>query len=127
MMIFQFQPLCNMPILKLFNGLPFDFEDCFIRTMVSCADDHDHIAMKPYAPWLMAVCNYSRDVPFPITIYSSIFSPLVREVLKVATRHNDPFAEHVGIRTHVTERNIRTKFIKPVHHMEVSLHSQQIL
>src|SRR4051812_10955604 len=37
------------------------------------------------------------------------------------------FAEYTGVRAHVTERNIRTRFIKPVHHMEVSLRTQQML
>src|SRR3954468_10318572 len=86
-------------IMKLVNGLPFDFEDYFIRTMVSYADDH--IALKPFTPWLMAICNYSRDVPFPVTIFPSIFTPPVREVLKVIACPNDPFAEHVGIMAHV--------------------------
>ena len=112
-------------ILKLVNGLPIDFEDCFIRVLVSCANDH--ASLKPYAPWLMALCNYSRDVPFPTTKYPSIFTPTVREVLKVIALHNDPFVEHVGIRAHVTDLNIRSKFIKPVHHMEVSLCNQQML
>src|SRR4051812_6739565 len=111
-------------IMKLVNGIPFDFEDYFIRTMESCADDH--IVLKLFAPWFMTICNYSRDVPFPVTIFPSIFTPPVREVLKVIDRPNDPFSEHVGIWDHVTERDIRSKFIKPVHHMEIYLRSQQM-
>src|SRR4051812_47660727 len=115
----------QLALLKLVHGHPFDFEDYFLRTLVSCADDHN--SHKPYAPWLMAICNYSRDVPFPISIYPKIFTPPVCKVLQVVARPNDPFAEHTGIRAHLTERNIRSKFIKPVHHMEVSLRSQQML
>ena len=88
-------------IVKLVNGIPFDFEDCFIRTLVSCVDDP--ATLKPYAPLLMAVCNYSRDLPFPATIHPSIYTPPVRDVLQIAARPNDPFAEHVGIHAHVTE------------------------
>ena len=112
-------------IMKLVNAVPFDFEDYFIRTLVWCADDP--VSLKPYAPWLMVVCNYSRDLPLPAMIYPMIFSPRIGEVLKVITRPNDPFAEYVGIRAHITQRNNRSKFIKPVHHMEVSLRSQQML
>src|SRR3954469_20017905 len=75
----------------------------------------------------MGICNYSRDVLFPVSIYPKIFTPPVREVLQIVARPNDQFAEHIGSRAHMTERNIRSKFIKPVHHMEVSLRSQQML
>ena len=69
----------QLALLKLVHGHPFDFEDYFIRTLVSCADDHN--SHKPYAPWLMAICNYSRDVPFPVSIFPKIFTPPIREVL----------------------------------------------
>src|ERR1041385_1812539 len=75
----------------------------------------------------MAICNYSRDVPLPVSIYPKIFTPLVREVLQIIARPNDQFAEHTGIRAHMIERDIHSKLIKPVHHMEVSLQSQLML
>ena len=50
-------------IVKLVNGIPFDFEDCFIRTLVDCAEDPD--SHKPYAPWIMSLCNFTREKPFP--------------------------------------------------------------
>src|SRR4051812_29035920 len=112
-------------LMKLVHDAPFDFEDCFIRILVSCADDHT--SLKPYAPWLMALCNFSRPEPFPSTVYPLIYTPPVRDVLQVSARNNDPFAEYTGVHAHVTERNIRTRFIKPVHHMEVSLRTQQML
>src|SRR3954470_18086138 len=80
---------------------------------------------KPYAPWLMSLCNYSREEPFPASCHPKIFTPLVRDVLNIVARSNDVFAEYVGPRQHVNERNIRKKFVKPVNHMEVSLRSQQ--
>ena len=38
----------QLALMKLVHGHPFDFEDYFIRTMVSCADDHN--SHKLYAP-----------------------------------------------------------------------------
>ena len=111
-------------LMKLVHGVPFDFEDCFIRILVSCADDHT--SLMSYAPCLMALCNFSRPKPFPSTVYPLIYTPPVRDVLQVTARHNDPFAEYTGVRAHVTERNIRTRLIKRVHHMEVSLRTQQM-
>src|SRR4051812_34646885 len=94
------------------------------RTLVSCVDNpHSY---KPYAPWIMALCNYSREAPFPASCHLKIFTPL-RDVLNIAARPNDVFAEYVGPREHVNEKNIRKNFIKPVNHMEVSLRSQQML
>src|SRR3954467_14086839 len=37
------------------------------------------------------------------------------------------FAEYVGPREHVNERNIQKRFVKSVNHMEVSLRTQQML
>src|ERR1041384_7500628 len=51
----------------------------------------------------------------------------MRDVSEVAARPNDPFAEYVGTRHHVNERNMQKKFVKPVNHMEVSLRTQQML
>src|SRR3954464_5479946 len=56
-----------------------------------------------------------------------IFTPPVRDVLNIAARPNDVFAEYVGPREHVNEKNIQKKFIRLVNHMEVSLRSQQML
>src|ERR1041385_7930171 len=89
----------HLALMKLVQGHPFDFENYFIHTMVSCADDHN--SHKPYAPWLMAICNYSQDVPFPVSIYPKIFTPTVRKVLQIVTRPNDQYAEHTGIRAHM--------------------------
>src|ERR1044072_9837581 len=75
----------------------------------------------------MAVCNYTRAEPFIATRHPKIFSPPVRPVLAISSRPNDPFAEYVGSRQDVNERNIQKKFIKPVNHMEVSLCTQQML
>src|ERR1041385_3680052 len=76
--------LAKHAIMKLVNGLPLDFEDCFIRVLVSCAADP--ASLKPYAPWLMSLCNYSREVPFPSTKYPSIFTQPVREIPKGIAR-----------------------------------------
>src|SRR3954465_12054600 len=122
---FPIPSLAQHAIVKLVNGRTFDFEDCFIRTLVSCADNPH--AYKPYAPWIMALCNYSREESFPASCHPKIFSPPLRDVLNIAARPNDVFAEYVGPREHVNEKNIRKKFIKPVNHMEVSLRSQQML
>src|SRR4051812_35409756 len=64
-------------LMKLVHGVPFEY--CFIRILVSCGDDHT--SLKPYAPWLMALCNFSRPEPFPSTMYPSIYTPPVRDVL----------------------------------------------
>ena len=122
---FPIPSIVQNAILKLVHGIPFDFEDFFIRNLVSCADSPS--ALKPYAPWLMAVCNYSRAEPFLATRHPKLFSPPVRPVLAISSRPNDPFAEYVGSRQDVNERNIQKKFIKPVNHMEVSLRTQQML
>ena len=50
---FPILSLAQHAIVKLVNGIPFDFEDCFIRTLVSCAENPH--AYKPYAPWIMAL------------------------------------------------------------------------
>ena len=122
---FPIPDLAQHAIVNLVHGIPFDFEDCFIRTLVSCANLP--FALKPYAPWLMAICNFSRDEPFPASRHPKLFTPPVRPVLDIASRPNDPFAEYVGSRQDVNERNIQKKFIKPVNHMEVSLRTQQML
>jgi hypothetical protein len=122
---FPIPDLAQHAIVKLVHGIPFDFEDCFIRTLVSCANLP--FALKPYAPWLMAICNFSRDEPFPASRHPKLFTPPVRPVLDIASRPNDPFAEYVGSRQDVNKRNIQKKFIKPVNHMEVSLRTQQML
>src|SRR3954464_11623372 len=75
----------------------------------------------------MALCNYSRDEPLAASCHPKIFSPPVRDVLNIAARPNDMFAEYVGPRQRVNERNIRKKFVKPINHMEVSLRTQQML
>ena len=46
-------------ILKLTHGYVFDFEDCFLRYMVQDAELVHQL--KPYAPWLMPICNYGRN------------------------------------------------------------------
>src|SRR3954462_1732340 len=122
---FPIPNLAQHAIVKLVHGIPFDFEDCFIRTLVSAADRP--FALKPYAPWLMAICNFSRGKPFPEYRHPKLFTPPVRPVLDIASRPNDQFAEYVGSRQDVNERNIQKKLIKPVNHMEVSLRTQQLL
>src|SRR3954462_11794663 len=49
-------------LLKLSHGQVFDFEDCFLRNMVQAAELI--FTLKPYAPWLQAICNYGRDEEF---------------------------------------------------------------
>ena len=122
---FPIPSLAQHAIVKLFNRIPFDFEDFFIRTLVSSADNPHRL--KPYAPWLMALCNYSREEPFPVSCFPTLFTPPVRDLLDIAARPNDPFAEYVGTRQHVNERNMQKKFVKPVNHMEVSLRTQHML
>jgi hypothetical protein len=117
--------LVQHAIVKLFHGIPFDFEDCFLRILIPRADTP--FARKPYAPWLMAVCNFSRDEPFPDSRHLKLFLPPVRPVLEIASRPNDPFAEYVGSQKDVNERNMSKQFVKPVNHMEVSLRTQQML
>src|SRR4051812_26055146 len=122
---FPIPNIAQHAIVKLVNDIPFDFEDCFIRTLVSSADNPH--AFKPFAPCLMALCNYSLEEPFPAYCHPKLFLPPVRYVLNVVARPNDVFAEYVGPREHVNEKNIQNKFIKPVNHMEVSLRTQQML
>src|SRR4051812_12955092 len=49
-------------ILKLSHGQVFDFEDCFLRYMIDAAELV--YMLKPYAPWLQAICNSGRAEDF---------------------------------------------------------------
>src|ERR1041384_7609998 len=49
-------------LLKLTHGHVFDFEDCFLHSMVQAAELVHQL--KPYAPWLQAICNYGRNKDF---------------------------------------------------------------
>ena len=90
---FPIPSLAQHAIVKLINRIPFDFEDYFIRPLVSCADNPH--AYKPYSPWIMALCNYSREEPFPASCHPKIFKPPVRDVPNIAARPINVFAEYV--------------------------------
>src|SRR3954467_5540625 len=108
---FPIPSLAQHAIVKLVHGIPFDFEDFFIRTLVSSADNPH--GLKPYAPWLMALCNYSCDEPFPVSCFPNLFTPPVRDVLDIAARPNDPFAEYVVLDSmsmrEICERNLSSQ------------------
>src|SRR3954466_16214634 len=112
-------------LLKLTHGHVFDFEDCFLRYMVQAAELVHQL--KPYAPWLQAICNYGRSEDFVAWHHLKLFCPHVRDTMNVFRRPNDPFATYVGIRQHVNERNMQKAFQKEVYHFEVGIRTQQML
>src|SRR3954467_6351998 len=68
-------------ILKLSHGQVFDFEDCFLRYMVQTAELV--YMLKPYAPWLQAICKYGRAEDFVACHHPKLFSPPVRDTLNI--------------------------------------------
>src|SRR4051812_36090521 len=118
-------PQVRHAILKLSHGMVFDFEDCFLRTMVLAAELP--FTFKPYAPWLQAVCSYGRDEDFIARHHSKLFSLPVRDTMNMLRQPNNPMSTYVGIRQEVNKRNLSKHFQKDCHHFEVSLRSQQML
>jgi hypothetical protein len=112
-------------ILKLTHGYVFDFEDCFLRTMVQAAELVHQL--KPYAPWLMPICNYGRPEDFVARHHPKLFTPPVRDTMNIFRQPNNPFATYVGVRHHVNERNMSKAFQKEVYHFEVGIRTQQML
>ena len=60
-------------LMKLTHGHVFDFEDCFLRYMVQAAELVHQL--KPYAPWLQAICNYGRNKEFIAKHQPKLFCP----------------------------------------------------
>jgi len=112
-------------ILKLTHGYVFDFEDCFLRYMVQAAELVHQL--KPYAPWLMPICNYGRNEDFVARHHPKLFTPPVRDTMNIFRQPNDPFATYVGVRQHVNDRNMSKAFQKEVYHFEVGIRTQQML
>src|SRR3954470_22163678 len=112
-------------LMKLTHGHVFDFEDCFLRYMVQAAELVHQL--KPYAPWLQAICNDGRSEDFVAKHHPKLFCPPMRDTMNIFRSPNDPFATYVGVRQHVNERNMSKSFQKEVYHFEVGIRSQQML
>src|SRR3954464_5609411 len=112
-------------LIKLTHGHVFDFEYCFLRYMVQAAELVHQL--KPYAPWLMSICNYGRNEDFIAKHHPKLFCPPVRDTMNIFRQPNDPFATYVGVRQHVNECNMSKSFQKEVYHFEVVIRSQQML
>ena len=110
-------------IFKLSHGMVFDFEDCFLKMMVSSAELP--FQYKPYAPWLQAICNVGRSEAFVARHHPKLFTPPTRDVLNMLREPNNPLKDYVGVRQFINERNMKKQFQKPCYHFEVSLRSQQ--
>src|ERR1043165_6681021 len=112
-------------LLKLTHGHVSDCEDCFLRYMVQAAELVHQL--KPYAPWLQAICNYGNNEDFVPKHHPKLFCPPVRDTMNVFRRPNNPFATYVGVRHHVNKRNMQKAFQKEVYHFEVGIRTQQML
>jgi hypothetical protein len=112
-------------LMKLSHGHVFDFEDCFLRYMVQAAELVHQL--KPYAPWLQAICNHGRSEEFTAKHHPKLFCPPVRDTMNIFRRPNDPFATYVGVRQHINERNMSKRYQKEVYHFEVAIRNQQLL
>ena len=104
-------------LVKLTHGHVFDFEDCFLRYMVQAAELVHQL--KPYAPWLMSICNYGRNEEFIAKHHPKLLCPPVHDTMNIFRQPNDPFATYFGVRQHVNKRNMKKAFQKEVYHFEV--------
>ena len=118
-------PAVRHAIFKLSHGMVFDFDDCFLRTMVSTAELP--FQYKPYAPWLQAICNFGRSEEFIAHHHPKLFTPPTRDTLHMLRQPNNPFSTYVGVRQFINERNMLKNFQKSCYHFKVSLRSQQML
>ena len=83
-------------ILKLSHGQVFGFEHCILRYMVQAAELV--YTLKPYAPWLQAICNYGRAEEFVARHHPKLFSPPVNDTMNILRQPNNQFATYVGVR-----------------------------
>ena len=106
-------PPMRHAILKLSHGFVFDFEDCFLKTMVSFAELP--FQYKPYAPWLQAICNVGRNEDFIARHHPKLFTPPARDTLHMLRNPNNPMSDYVGVRHFINERNRCSKILsKPI-------------
>ena len=117
--------LLRHAVLKLSHGQVFDFEDCFLRVLVESAENP--IAIKSYAPWLYPVCNFLKPESYIARRWPLLYTPPARHTKVLAFKSNNPCVDYVGLRQHISERNLDPKFNKPCYHYETSLRTQQML